>query len=603
MTIPGAAQTFGPKSARLCFQEPALFERIGLETSCATADRTVGRPRVFGGDALGRRGMGFWSSPMPGHVPPGSLAAMAEPPWQTIPALVDDAAERFGMAQALVDGEVDWSFEQLRDAVHRAARAMIASGVEQGDRVAIWAPNISEWAVAALGLHTAGGVLVPVNTRFKAREAGYVLDRAGVDLLFTVTDFLDTDYVALLHAAGQGTGLREIVVLRGSVPDGAVGFETFLARADQVDDADRARRSASVSADDLCHIMFTSGTTGAPKGAQLVHSAVCRGYNDWADVIGLEAGDRYLIINPFFHSFGLNAGILACLMKGACILPHAVFDVQQVMERVPVDRVSMLPGPPAIYQTILNHPDLDTFDMSTLRLAVTGAAAIPVEMIVQMRDRLGFEKVVTGYGLTEGSGLATMCRHDDDPETIAKTSGRAMPGIEVLVVDDEMHEVPRGEPGEIVLRGYNVMKGYLDDPEQTAATIDSDGWLHTGDIGTMDEAGYIDITDRKKDMFINGGFNVYPAEIEAAMLTHPEVGQVAVVGIADDRLGEVGCAFVVPAAGTTPEPDVLIAWCREQMANYKVPRRVEVVPELPLNASGKVLKYELRASVTTGDGK
>ena len=276
------------------------------------------------------------------------------------------------------------------------------------------------------------------------------------------------------------------------------------------------------------------------------------------------------------------------------MLPHPVFDVAEVMDRVPIDRISMLPGPPAIYQTILNHPDLENFDMSTLRLAVTGAAVIPVEMIVQMREKLGFEKVVTGYGLTEGSGLATMCRHDDDPATIAKTSGRAMPGMEVKIVDEQNEEVSRGNPGEIIVRGYNIMRGYLDDPEQTAQAINDKGWLHTGDIGVMDHEGNISITDRKKDMYINGGFNVYPAEVESLMLAHPDIGQVSVVGVSDQRMGEVGCAFVVPATGKQPDPEEIIGWCRNEMANYKCPRHIQFIETLPLNASGKVLKYELR---------
>jgi acyl-CoA synthetase (AMP-forming)/AMP-acid ligase II len=321
---------------------------------------------------------------------------------------------------------------------------------------------------------------------------------------------------------------------------------------------------------------------------------VLRAYADWADVVGLRAGDRYLIVNPFFHAFGYKAGIVASLVTGATILPHAVFDPAAVFERIPADRISMLPAPPALYQTLLHHPDLDKHDMSSLRLAVTGAAVIPVELVQQMRDVLGFETVITGYGLTEACGIATMCRHDDDPETIATTSGRAIPGVEVEVVDDNGKEVPRGEQGEIVVRGYNVMLGYLDEPGETAATIDGDGWLHTGDIGIMDDRGYLRITDRKKDVFIVGGFNAYPAEIENAILADDSVAQVAVVGVPDERLGEVGVAFVVPKPGKTVEPDALIAWCRERMANYKVPRRVEVVDALPLNASGKVLKYELR---------
>ena len=463
--------------------------------------------------------------------------------------------------------------------------------------MAVWAPNIWEWAVAALGVHVAGGVVVPVNTRWKGREAEYVLSNSAARMLFTVTDFLDLDYVAELRGATVPDSLGEIVVMRGTVPEGTTSFADFLARADQVSEEQRADRTATVTGDDLCHIMFTSGTTGDPKGAMLVHSAICRAYLSWASVIGMDQ-DRYLIINPFFHSFGLNAGILACLMTGSTIIPHPVFDVPSVMARIPEERISMLPGPPAIYQTILNTDDLDQWDMSSLRLAVTGAAAIPVEMIVQMRERLGFEKVVTGYGLTESSGMATMCRHDDDPEIIAKTSGRAVDDVEVEIHDPEGDEVPRGEPGEIVVRGYNVMKGYLNDPEKTAETIDADGWLHTGDIGVMDDDGNIAITDRVKDMFINGGFNAYPAEIENLMLRHPAIGQVAVVGVPDPRLGEVGYAFVVPAPGAERDADALIAWCRAAMANYKCPRHVEFVDTLPLNASGKVLKYELRDRAT-----
>lgn len=513
--------------------------------------------------------------------------------WETIPELIDDAASRFGDREAMVDGDVRWNFSEFRAEIHTAARALMASGVSAGDRVALWAPNINQWAVAALGVHAAGGVVVPINTRFKGREAAYVLENSGAGMLFCVTDFLDTDYVALLHDAEVPESLAEIIVMRGDSPPNTTSFGDFMNRATAVSEAEQAARADAVTGDDLCHIMFTSGTTGDPKGAMLIHSAVCRSYLNWSRVIGLDR-DRYLVINPFFHSFGLNAGILACLMTGSTIIPHPVFDVPSVMKRIPEERVSMLPGPPAIYQTILNTEDLDQWDMSSLRLAVTGAAAIPVEMIVSMRERLGFEKIVTGYGLTESSGIATMCRHDDDPEIIANTSGRAIDDVEVRIVDPEGREVPRGEPGEIVVRGYNVMKGYLNDPAKTKETIDADGWLHSGDIGVMDAEGNIDITDRVKDMFINGGFNAYPAEIENLMMNHPGVGQVAVVGVPHERLGEVGYAFVVPAVGSDPDSDALIAWCRGEMANYKVPRHVEYVDSLPLNASGKVLKYQLR---------
>ncbi len=519
-------------------------------------------------------------------------------PRTTIPDIVLAAAETWPEAEALVEGDLRLNFRDLASHINKAARALLATGLEPGDRIAVWAPNISEWVVAALGAHMVGGVVVPINTRFKGREAGFVLSRSNARFLFTVTDFLDTNYVELLREAGADETLEEIVVLRGETAPNTISFADFIARGDTVDDAVRQERTDAVSGDDLCHIMFTSGTTGAPKGAMLSHAAIAKAYLAWSDVIGLEHGDRYLIVNPFFHSFGFNAGILACLLKGATMIPHAVFDVPSVMRRIPEEQVSMLPGPPAIYQTILNHPDLDSFDLSSLRLAVTGAAAIPVEMITQMRERLGFETVVTGYGLTESSGMATMCRHDDDARTIATTSGRAIDDVEVLVVDDEGNEVERGEPGEIVIRGYNVMVGYLDDPEQTAEAIDADGWLHTGDIGVMDKRGYLDITDRKKDMFIVGGFNAYPAEIENFLCSHDAVAAAAVVGVPDKRLGEVAMAWVVPATGVDLTEDDLRKWCREEMANYKVPRFFQFVDALPLNASGKVLKYELRSRGT-----
>jgi acyl-CoA synthetase (AMP-forming)/AMP-acid ligase II len=436
---------------------------------------------------------------------------------------------------------------------------------------------------------------VPLNTRFKGPEAAYILQKSGAKVLLTVSDFLDNDYVAMLDSERQNLpALGHIVVTRGEAPGGTIAWTDFIGEGQSVTEEEVDARSAAVKPDDVSDILFTSGTTGRPKGAMCTHAQALRAYADWADVVGLRAGDRYLIVNPFFHAFGYKAGIVASLVTGATILPHAVFDPAAVFERIPADRISMLPAPPALYQTLLNHPDLDKHDMSSLRLAVTGAAVIPVELVQKMRDVLGFETVITGYGLTEACGIATMCRHDDDPETIATTSGRAIPEVDVQVVDDNRKEVAHGDAGEIVVRGYNVMLGYYDEPAETTATVDSDGWLHTGDIGVMDDRGYLRITDRKKDIFIVGGFNAYPAEIENTMLGNDAVAQVAVVGIPDDRLGEVGAAFVVPKAGRTVDPDELIAWCRERMANFKVPRRVEVVDALPLNAAGKVLKFQLR---------
>ena len=318
-------------------------------------------------------------------------------------------------------------------------------------------------------------------------------------------------------------------------------------------------------------------------------------FDVWCDIVGLRTGDRYLIVSPFFHTFGMKAGILASFLAGATIIPHPVFDVPAVMRRVAEERVTVLPGAPAVFQAILNHPDAREFDLSTLRLAGTGAASVPTQLVIDIREQLGFETVVTGYGLTETHGVSTMCRHDDAPEVIAKTVGRALPGVEVRVVDESGNALAVGEQGEVVVRGYNLMKGYYDDPDATADAVDADGWLHTGDVAYQDDGGNLVITDRLKDMFIVGGFNAYPAEIENIMSAHEAVASVAVVGVPDPRLGEVGMAFVVPTTGTEVDTDALVAWCRENMANYKVPRYVEIVDELPLNASNKVLKYELAA--------
>ena len=535
--------------------------------------------------------------------------------WGTIPEVVADAGRRLGDAPAIEDGDVTLTYAELAARVDEVARALLGSGLERGDRVGLWAPNLWEWIVAAVGVQRAGGVLVPLNTRFKGHEAGYVLGKSRARLLFTVNGFLGTDYVALLREAMGGPedgrpvaglpDLERIVVLRGDAPEATEALDVLLERAGSVGAEASAARAAELGPDDLADLLFTSGTTGAPKGVMAAHGQTLRAFRDWAGLCGLAEGDRYLVVNPFFHSFGYKAGWLAAVMCGATVVPHAVFDAGEVMDRIERDRISVLPGPPTLYQTILGHPDRSRRDLSSLRLAVTGAASIPVELVLRMRDTLGFDTVLTAYGLTESCGIATMCRLDDDAETIASTSGRAIPDLEVRCVDDDGAAVPADEPGEVVVRGYTVMQGYFEDPEETARAIDGDGWLHTGDIGTMDADGYLKITDRKKDMFIVGGFNAYPAEIENLMLADERFTQVAVVGVPDERLGEVGLAFVVLAAGATADPDEVIAWCRERMANYKVPRHVVFVDAMPLNATGKVLKYELReqaAALVQGQG-
>jgi acyl-CoA synthetase (AMP-forming)/AMP-acid ligase II len=346
-------------------------------------------------------------------------------------------------------------------------------------------------------------------------------------------------------------------------------------------------RAVAVGADDVSDILFTSGTTGRSKGAMSAHRQAIDVARAWGDCAQLASDDRYLIVNPFFHSFGYKAGILACLLRGATIIPQLVFDPGQAMRLIEEMRITVFPGAPTIYSSILDHQDRASRDLSSLRLAVTGAAVVPVALVERMRTELGFDDVLTAYGLTEAV-VATMCRPGDDPETVATTSGRATAGFEVQIAGEG------AEPGEIQLRGPNVMLGYLDDPAATAEAIDPDGWLHTGDVGTLDERGYLTITDRLKDMYICGGFNVYPAEVEQVLTRHPGVAEAAVIGVPDGRLGEVGKAFVVRRPAADPTSGQLIEFCRAALANYKVPRHIEFRADLPRNPAGKPLKRLLR---------
>lgn len=473
--------------------------------------------------------------------------------WDSIPQMVLSAADRFGDAEAVVDGDLRLSFTELAARIRRAAGAFAEAGIDTGDRVALWAPNSAQWIITAFGLLTAGGVLVPVNTRFKAEEAGDIIGRSGAKAVVVEQGFLGTDY----------TGVTDVPMI-----DLKSGF---------LDSGQPLERR--VAGTEIADIIFTSGTTGRPKGVMMNHQQTLRLYTEWCDLADLREGDRYLIVNPFFHIFGYKAGLVASLIRGATILPVRVFDADTVMDIVERERVTMLPGPPTLYHSLLEAKS--TRDLSSLRAAVTGSADIPVELIRRIAEELPFQSIMTGYGLSE-AGTVTASRPGDSFEQIATTVGSPCAGVEVSIADD----------GEVLVRGYSVMLGYLDDPDATAAAIGHDGWLRTGDLGELDPAGRLRIVGRKKDMFIVGGFNAYPAEIEGFLLEHPAVAQAAVVGVADERLGQVGRAYVVVKAEITE--DELIAWSRDRMAGFKVPRSVRFLDALPLNATGKVMKDQLR---------
>jgi acyl-CoA synthetase (AMP-forming)/AMP-acid ligase II len=491
----------------------------------------------------------------------------------TIPAALVRAGMRFGAREAVVDGPVRLTYAELHEQVRECARFFAAEGIRPRDRVAICSPNTWHWVVAALGALYAGATLVPISTRFTGPEMRDILERTHAAALVITGEFLGVDRLAQLGTPRPDVVLRIPVEGWSPAQDGVVEWADLGGRDADIEEL--------VRPDDVSDILFTSGTTGRSKGAMSSHRQALGVAEAWADCGGLTEDDRYLVINPFFHSFGYKAGILAALLRGATILPQLKFDVEETLRLIEDERVTVLPGAPTIYQVLLDSPARGERDLSSLRLAVTGAATVPVALVERMQSELSFDTVLTAYGLTEAV-VATMCRPDDDAKTVAETSGQTTAGFEVRL----------GERDEILLRGPNVMLGYLDDAEATAKAIDEDGWLHTGDVGVLDARGYLRITDRIKDMYICGGFNVYPAEVEQILARLNGVAESAVIGVPDKRLGEVGKAYVVTRDDLSEED--IVNYCKQNLANYKVPKHIELRSDLPRNPSGKVLKRVLR---------
>jgi HIP---CoA ligase len=519
---------------------------------------------------------------------------------QTLPAVLRHAATVHADGEAIRDGDVSLTFSGLLDRVRTVARAYVALGVEPGDRVAVWAPNSWRWEVAALAVSYAGGVLVPLNTRYTGHEAVELVDRTSASLVVTADGFLGRSQVDELSKAAADAGLSLPRVIRlGGVPsksDDHLDFEALSRIAEQVALPDVEALADAVSPDDVADILFTSGTTGRSKGARSAHRQTVRVAAVWAELGGLTPDDRYLVVNPFFHSFGYKAGIVVSMLSGATVVPQAVFDVDAMLRLIAKERITVLPCAPAIYHSLLEAPGREDADLSSLRLAVTGAAVVPVALVERMQTELAFDTVLTAFGMTE-CVVATMCRPGDPDPLVASTCGPAVPGLELRIARPGGNdELSAGEEGELLLRGDTVMLGYLDDEEATAEAIDADGWLHTGDIGKVDEQGYLSITDRLKDMYISGGFNVYPAEVEQVLARLDGVVESAVVGVHDDRMGEVGQAYVVRKSGAPLTEDDVVAFARERLANFKVPRQVEFVDQLPRNLAGKVLKRQLRGA-------
>ncbi|MEW9547821.1 AMP-binding protein [Nonomuraea sp. NPDC050783] len=509
------------------------------------------------------------------------------PEWGTLPRMLRDQAETHPDAVVVSEGGARTTPAGLREAASAVARGLIALGVEPGDRVALWGVNSAYWVVHALGVWDAGAVLVPLSPRFKGIEAAQLIARTGARVLIT----------------GEGPAGT---ALSGLLPDGARPWRTVVppgaelrALGERVPVREAEERALAVRPGDLCEIMSTSGTTGTPKGVMLDHSQILRGYWDWSEIVTLDEHDRYPVIAPFSHGFGLNAGLVACLLRRATMLPVPAFSPDALMSLISRERVTVLAGPPTLFHRVLDELERGSWDLSSLRVAICGAAAVPAALIDRLVERVGLERMINAYGLMEGT-VVSMTRAGDPIEVVANTTGRPVPGIEVRIVDGDGEPVGPGERGEILQRGYGVMRGYWDDPERTAEAVDADGWLHTGDVGVLDEHGNLAVVDRKKELYIVNGFNVAPAEVESLLLREGSLAQVAVVGVPDASAGEAGVAFVVPRPGADVAPERLLAWARANMSDFKVPKRIVVVDDLPANANGKTDKRVLRERASGG---
>lgn len=564
---------------------------------------------------------------MPGRPPAADQPV--PPPWPadprfdllcgSVPGALLRTARRVPDAVATVDATARRTYRQLADDALDAVSAMVALGVRPGDRVAVWGPNSVAWILAALGAQGAGAALLPLNTRFTGHEVLDILRRAAPRLLLVTPEVAGRDLLADLAGAGSlPLCVETVVVLAGPARPGHASWADLVAGVPAGGRAAARGRIARVGPDDVSDIMFTSGTTGRSRGVVARHGQTLRAHGYLGMLLGLAPGERYLVVPPFFHSFGYKAGWMACLVHGATVLPVERYDADEVLRAVERERVTVLSGPPTLFVDLFAAAARCAFDLSSLRATIPSAAKVPAELIHRLRRELGFETILSGYGLTEATALVTSCLPGDTAEDIAGTVGRPVPGVEVSLVGPDGAQVPPGEAGELLVRGYVVSPGRWTDvpPRPPAAgaspgslvvgaqegpaalppVADAAGWLRTGDVATRDERGYLRIVDRLTDMYVSGGFNVYPAEIELVLAGHPAVAAAAVVGVPDGRLGEVGVAYVIPGtagarAGLEAE---LVRWLRERVAHYKVPREVRIVPSLPRTAMMKIRKNVLR---------
>jgi fatty-acyl-CoA synthase len=538
-----------------------------------------------------------------------SAAGPAEPPVPegTVGEWLDRTAERFAKREALVVSwqDVRWTWAELRDRVDALARGLARLGLTAGDRVGILAPNCSEWVLTQLATARLGLILVSINPAYRTRELGHALRLAGVSALVTATRFKTSDYVGMLAelmpaSAGQAPGplfdpglpdLRFVIEIGGATAGARIGFETLLVAGPPI-------TAPALHPDQAINIQFTSGTTGAPKGATLSHRNLL--HNAACAAAGMRLGpdDRLCIPVPLYHCFGMVLGVLVCLTSGAAMaFTGQAFEAGTVLRTLGEERCTAVHGVPTMFLAMLEHPDFAEADLSWLRTGMAAGASCPPPMMRRMIEDMNLRDITIGYGMTETSPLSTMTSIDADMVTRTETVGTMIPHCEGRVIDDEGELVPLGATGQYCARGPGVMLGYWNQPEATAAAV-RDGWMHSGDLATMDAEGRVRIVGRLIDMIVRGGENIYPAELEAFLVTHPAIADAAVFGIPDELYGERVCAWV--RSREPVEPDAIIAWCKDKIAHHKVPALVRVVDAFPMTVTGKVQKFAMREAELKG---
>ncbi len=529
----------------------------------------------------------------------------------TVGGLLDLVTERRPETDALVyaDRGLRYSYKEFNEVVERCARALIALGLEKGDHVAVWGQNVPEWVTLQFATGKTGNVLVTINPAYKANELRYVLEQSDAAVLFLTEGVKDANFVEILQRAvpdlaeaesGEIEGLpclKDVVLIgdeAGNVP-GLTPYKEFVRGAEDVPEEDLRRRQDSLNADEVINMQYTSGTTGFPKGVQLTHANIVKNAFHIGECMELGPEDRVCIPVPFFHCFGCVLGTLNTVTHEGTMVPVENFDAEAVLQAVHEERCTALLGVPTMFIAELEHPDFEQYDTSSLRTGIMAGSPCPIEVMKKVVNVMGASEITIAYGQTESSPVITQTRTDDPIELRVSTVGRKLPEVEVKIVDVETgEEAGTGEQGDLCTRGYHVMKGYYKMEDRTREVIDEDGWLHTGDLAAMDESGYVKITGRAKDMIIRGGENVYPREIEEFLYTHPEISDVQVYGVPDQKYGEQVAAAVIPKPGASLTEEDVKEFCRENIAQYKVPEYVDFVEEYPMTASGKIQKYKLR---------